>query len=174
MLRVLKRLLLPRRDVMVNSGLATASDFVRVTSTEAARIFNLYPQKGVIMAGSDADVVLFDPVQAHTLSAASAHGRIDTSLWEGRRVLGRVVTTISRGRVLWHDGVLSVEPNTGRFVPARPFGSLYSGASVAQAAARAAERDFPEELLGATPVKRAGDVVPVPAATSDVRRSGEL
>ena len=146
-------------EVLVNGGLASPSDFVRVTSTEAARIFNLYPRKGVVAEGSDADVIVFDPQEQHTLTAAGAHGAIDTSLWEGMRVTGRVTVTVSRGRVLWESegDVLRCERGTGRFVPARPFGSLYAGASPTQQAAAAQARDFPAELLGAAPVRRAGD-----------------
>jgi dihydropyrimidinase len=116
-------------DVLVNGGLASPSDFVRVTSTEAARIFNLYPRKGVIAAGSDADVVVFDPAEAHVLGAAAAHGATDTCLWEGRRVTGRVTHTVSRGRLVWADGVLTLPRGTGRFVPTAPFGALYTGAT---------------------------------------------
>ena len=144
-------------DVLVNGGLASPSDFVRVTSTEAARIFNLYPRKGVLAPGSDADVILFDPAEVHTLSAKSAHGSIDTSLWEGRRVRGRVTHTVSRGRVLWADGVLDVPRGTGRFVPAAPFGSLYSGASAEQMLAAQQATDFPADTLGAWPVQRPHD-----------------
>jgi dihydropyrimidinase len=141
-------------DVLVNAGLASPSDFVRVTSTEAARIFNLYPRKGVLAPGSDADVIVFDPDEVHTLSAQSAHGAIDTSLWEGRTVRGRVTHTVSRGRLLWADGVLDVPRGTGRFVPAAPFGSLYSGASAEQMLAAQRATDFPADTLGAWPVKR--------------------
>jgi dihydropyrimidinase len=139
---------------LVNGGLASASDFVRVTSTEAARIFNLYPRKGVLAVGSDADVIVFDPNEVHTLSAKTAHGRSDTSLWERRAVRGRVVSTVSRGRLLWHEGVLHAEEarGSGRFVPVRPFGGLYDGLlPLREAAATAAARDFPP------PVRRAGD-----------------
>ena len=144
-------------DVLVNSGMASPSDFVRVTSTEAARIFNLYPRKGVLAAGSDADVIIFDPAEEHTLSAATAHGAIDTSLWEGRRVRGRVTHTLSRGRLLWADGVLNVPRGTGRFVPAAPFGSLYSGAYADDMLAAQRATDFPAEALGVWPVAREGD-----------------
>ena len=68
----------------------TPSDFVRVTSTAAAQIFNLYPRKGVVTAGSDADVIIFDPSAQHTISAATHHSRIDTNVYEGLKVTGKV------------------------------------------------------------------------------------
>ena len=141
-------------DVLVNGGLASRPDFVRVTSTEAARICGLYPRKGVVAAGSDADVIVFDPNEAHVLSARTAHGAMDTSLWEGRAVRGRVTHTLSRGRMLWADGQLRVSRGTGRFVPTAPFGALYAGADVAAQRAARLRRDFPPEALGDTPVAR--------------------
>ncbi|CAI5468112.1 unnamed protein product, partial [Closterium sp. Yama58-4] len=70
-------------DVMVNSGLMSPSDYVRITSTECARIFNLYPQKGVVAEGSDADVIVLNPKGSTTISAATHHSRIDTNVYEG-------------------------------------------------------------------------------------------
>lgn len=68
------------------AGLSTPSDFVRMTSTAAAQIFNLYPRKGRVAAGSDADVILFDPRVDHTLGVGSHHSRMDTNVYEGKRV----------------------------------------------------------------------------------------
>lgn len=65
------------------AGMMTPSDFVRVTSTAAAQAFNIYPQKGVIAAGSDADVIVFDPEVKHTISAATHHSKMDTNIYEG-------------------------------------------------------------------------------------------
>ena len=77
-------------ETLVNQGLITPSDFVSLTSTEAAKIFNVYPAKGVIQPGSDADVVIFDPTEEHTLSAATQFSVLDTSIYEGMRIRGRV------------------------------------------------------------------------------------
>ncbi len=71
------------------AGLITPSDFVRLTSTAAARAFNAYPRKGVLAPGSDADVIVFDPAAEHTLSASTHHSRMDTNIYEGRAVRGR-------------------------------------------------------------------------------------
>ena len=68
----------------------TPMDFVRVTSTQAAKIFNLYPQKGVIEEGADADIILLDPHKEHTIHAATHHSRMDTNIYEGRQIKGKV------------------------------------------------------------------------------------
>jgi len=114
-------------EEMVNSGLITPMDFVRVTSSAAAQIFNMYPRKGRIAAGSDADVIVFDPNREHVLSAASHHHNNDLNIYEGRRIQGYVETTISRGRVVWQHGQLNVEPGSGRFVPLPLHGPLFDG-----------------------------------------------
>lgn len=114
-------------EELVNSGMMTPMDFVRVTSTEAAKVFNIYPQKGTIGPGSDADVVIFDPNVEHVISAKTHHSRIDTNVYEGRKVRGKVVTTISRGRIVWHNGVLNVTRGSGRFISLKPFGSVFHG-----------------------------------------------
>jgi len=104
-------------EELVSTGLITPSEFVRITSTNAAKVFNIYPRKGTIAAGSDADVILFDPREIHTISASTHHSRMDTNVYEGKKVRGRVKTTISRGRVVWNDGVISVAPGSGRYIP---------------------------------------------------------
>jgi len=107
--------------VQVATGKMTPSAFVRATSTAAAQLFNIYPRKGLIAAGSDADIVLLDPAGRTAISARTHHSAIDTNVYEGRVARGAVTTTISRGRVVWADGKLDVQPGTGRFVRlARP------------------------------------------------------
>lgn len=73
------------------AGLITPSDFVRITSTAAAHIFNIYPRKGVVAAGSDADVIVLDPSINHTISAATHHSRMDTNVYEGACVYVQAV-----------------------------------------------------------------------------------
>lgn len=77
-------------DTLVNTGLIKPSDFVRLSSTEAAKVFNLYPQKGTIAAGSDADIAIIDPDKEHVLSAKTHHSALDTSVYEGMRIRGKV------------------------------------------------------------------------------------
>jgi dihydropyrimidinase len=76
--------------VQVNTGLMGAEDFVRVTSTAAAQIFNIYPRKGAVAVGSDADLVVFDPNVEHTISAATHHSKMDTNVYEGKHIKGKV------------------------------------------------------------------------------------
>jgi dihydroorotase-like cyclic amidohydrolase len=68
------------------AGLSTPSDFVRMTSTAAAQIYNVYPRKGRVAAGSDADVILLDPRPTHTLGVGQHHSRMDTNVYEGKAV----------------------------------------------------------------------------------------
>lgn len=119
---------------MVVSGMMTAMDFVRVTSTEAAKTFNLYPRKGAVMPGADADVIIFDPHRRHTVSASTHHSRMDTNIYEGMEFTGKVETTISRGRLVWHNNKLNVKPGTGRYVEMPLFGPLFTGLDVQDAA----------------------------------------
>jgi dihydropyrimidinase len=90
--------------------------FVEVFSTNPARVTGLYPRKGVLAAGSDADLVLWDPSADHTITIDSLHHDGDYSPWEGRRVRGRPVTTILRGKVVVDGGALLGSPADGRFV----------------------------------------------------------
>ena len=131
---------------LVNTGMIAPTDFVRLTSTAAAQIFNIYPQKGVLSPGSDADVIVFDPKVEHIISAATHHSAMDTNVYEGKKVRGRVTTTISRGRVVWHEGVLSVERGSGRYVPLPTGGPLFAGLDAKDAATRS--------VYGGAPVKR--------------------
>jgi dihydropyrimidinase len=91
---------------MVVPGLISMEDLVRVTSAGPARIFGLYPRKGTLVPGSDADLVLFDPRADGVLSAGNLHMRTDFSPFEGRRIRGRVVSVIRRGQVVVQDGAL--------------------------------------------------------------------
>ena len=74
------------------------TEFVRVTSTQAAKIFNLYPQKGVIEEGSDADVILFDPRKEHVIRAAHHQSTMDTNIYEGKKVTGKVCQCPAKDR----------------------------------------------------------------------------
>ena len=101
----------------VGSGRLTPSEFVRVTSTNAAQIFGLYPRKGAIRVGADADLVLWDPTSSRTISAATHHQNIDYNVFEGRTVTGINTHTISQGKVVWDNGDLRAERGVGRYLP---------------------------------------------------------
>ncbi|GJP35552.1 hypothetical protein CLOM_g20058 [Closterium sp. NIES-68] len=135
-------------DVMVNSGLMSPSDYVRITSTECAKIFNLYPLKGVVAEGSDADLIVLNPRGSTSISAATHHSRIDTNVYEGWRMKGNVEVTVSQGTVVWQHGQLNVTRGAGRFVPMRPFGPLFHGIQERDAGCAASYR---------APVRRDGD-----------------
>ncbi|KAL0371047.1 UNVERIFIED_CONTAM: Dihydropyrimidinase [Sesamum angustifolium] len=77
-------------DTMVVSGQISVTDFVRVTSTECARIFNIYPRKGAIQVGSDADIIILNPNSSFHISSNSHHSRSDTNVYEGRKGKGKV------------------------------------------------------------------------------------
>lgn len=91
--------------------------FVEVFATNPARVTGLYPRKGVIAPGSDADLVLWDPAVERTVTIDDLHHDGDYSPWEGWRVKGWPVTTILRGSVVVEDGRLNAEPDVGQFVP---------------------------------------------------------
>jgi dihydropyrimidinase len=176
----------------------TPPDYVRVTSAAAAQAFNVYPRKGRVAPGSDADVIVLDPSHEHAISARAHHSHMDTNVYEGARALlryalrvlcsppalrfwlvcslhaaptcctaarrtrhapprmhagkrirGRVVVTVSRGRVVWEGGRLSVYPGTSRFVELPTGGPLFEGAAARDAAAWRVP-------YGPTPVARGG------------------
>jgi dihydropyrimidinase len=101
----------------VLKGEITVTRWVEIASTTPARMFGLYPRKGVIAAGSDADIVIYDPAAIQTLSAATHHMNVDYSAYEGWQITGRVDMTLSRGRVVVSGGVLHGSPGHGKFLP---------------------------------------------------------
>jgi len=109
----------------VNGGRISPERFVALTSTNAARAFNLWPRKGGLEIGADADVIVLDPQKSKTLSAATQRQRTDFSVWEGMEVRGAVVHTISRGTHVWADGELRADAGRGRYLPRAPFGGPY-------------------------------------------------
>ncbi|MBI2960276.1 MAG: dihydropyrimidinase [Betaproteobacteria bacterium] len=111
----------------VNAGRISPERFVALTSANAARAFNLWPRKGSLEAGADADLIVLDPERSKTISAATQHQKTDFSVWEGLQVKGAVVHTLSRGRQIWADGDLRAEQGWGRYLARKPFGPAYEG-----------------------------------------------
>lgn len=111
----------------VNTGKLTPSEFVRVTSSNAARVFNVYPRKGRIDVGSDADIVVWDPNGKHTISAKTHHHAVDFNIFEGMEVTGIAHVTISRGRVVWENKQLHTVKGSGKYVPRHTFGFAFEG-----------------------------------------------
>ncbi|MEZ5196626.1 MAG: amidohydrolase family protein [Bacteroidales bacterium] len=100
----------------VLKGRISLKRYVEVTSTNAARIFGLYPQKGDIKVGSDADIVIFNPSEKHTISVKTHHHHCDYSAYEGWEVTGKVNTVLLRGQVAIEDVSLKVKKGEGRFL----------------------------------------------------------
>ena len=100
----------------VNAGRITLNKFVEVSSTNAAKIFGMFPRKGCIAVGSDADLVLFDPNETHTISASTHHMRVDYSAYEGWKVKGKCRTTILRGKVAVDNGNVRIGKGYGQFI----------------------------------------------------------
>jgi dihydropyrimidinase len=109
-------------DSGVRSGELTLRRLVEVFSAAPARLFGLYPRKGTVAVGSDADLVLFDPAGQHTISATTHHMNVDYSLYEGRKVTGVVRTVVSRGQVVADARRYVGHPGHGRFLVRGPSG----------------------------------------------------
>ncbi|HEV2464483.1 MAG TPA: dihydropyrimidinase, partial [Acidobacteriaceae bacterium] len=88
----------------VNAGRLSLNRFVEITATAPAKIFGMYPRKGTIAAGSDADIVLWDPNTEHTISATTHHMRVDYSMFEGFKVRGNAKKVYSRGELIADNG----------------------------------------------------------------------
>lgn len=105
----------------VAAGRISASDFVRLTSTQPARLFGLHPRKGNVMPGADADLVLWDPVRRTTITNDLLQHAIDYTPYEGLAVTGWPVATIRRGEVVMQDGRVQAEPGTGQYMAVGPY-----------------------------------------------------
>ena len=105
----------------VASGRFNANRFVELVSTTPAKIFGLYPRKGTIAVGSDADLVVFDPKRKHTISAKTHHMRVDYSMFEGITVTGMPDMVLSRGRVMVEGEQFHGKPGTGNFLKRATF-----------------------------------------------------
>ncbi len=106
----------------VRTGRISLNRMVELLATNPAKLFGLYPRKGTIAPGSDADIVVFDPQRSKVITAAGQHSRSDYNLFEGTEVTGDVDTTLVRGTVVVDGGELLVEPGFGQFVRRARFG----------------------------------------------------
>jgi dihydropyrimidinase len=109
----------------------TLNRMVELLATNPARLFGLYPRKGTLAVGSDADIVVFDPEKKVTISAASHHSRCDYSLYEGTEVVGAPEVVLLRGNVLVENGELVASPGIGQYIARARFGEqLVTGRAV--------------------------------------------
>jgi dihydropyrimidinase len=106
-------------DEVVNKKKIKPSKLVQLFSENPAKIFGLYPKKGRIQNGSDADLVIFDPKVAYTIKHENQHSGAPYTLYEGRKCIGKPVLTIQRGKILIEGGEMKGKPGEGRFIPTK-------------------------------------------------------
>jgi dihydroorotase-like cyclic amidohydrolase len=111
---------LPLLLTEVNAGRVTLERVVDLCATNPARLVGLYPRKGAIAPGSDADLVVLDLDRRDTITAARSYSKCGWTAFEGREVHGVPIMTILRGRVIVEDNQILAEPGSGRFVGATP------------------------------------------------------
>jgi dihydropyrimidinase len=128
----------------VRTGRITPNEFVAVTSTNVAKIFGMYPRKGAVAVGADADLVVWDPEKSKTITAATQQSAIDYNVFEGHTVTGLPRFTLTRGRVAVHDGEMRGEEGHGQFIAREPNGAVNRALSAWK------------ELTAPRPVQRAG------------------
>ena len=113
-------------DEGVNTGRLTPSEFVAVTSTNTAKLFNIYPQKGSVSVGADADLVVWDPACTKTLSVKTQHSKGDFNIFEGRTVKGIPSHTISQGELVFVQGDLRAVKGKGRYIKRPAFSDNFT------------------------------------------------
>jgi len=128
----------------VNTGRITMNEFVAVTSTNVAKIFGMYPRKGAVAVGSDADLVVWDPAKEKVITAGAQQSAIDYNVFEGKAVKGLPRFTLTRGQVAVHDGEIRTEEGHGEFVAREPNGAVNRALSTWK------------ELTAPRPVQRSG------------------
>ncbi len=112
-------------DAGVNSGRLTPSEFVAITSANCAKVFNIYPQKGCVVEGADADLVLWDPAATRTISVKTQKSKGDFNIFEGRKIRGLASHTVSRGTLVWTGGDLRATAGAGRYVKRPAYGAHF-------------------------------------------------
>jgi dihydropyrimidinase len=109
-----------RMELLFSEGVTknkiTLNKYVEVTCTNPAKIFGMFPRKGTIAVGSDADMVIFDPHEKHTLSAITHHMNVDYSGYEGWEVTGKVKTVLLRGTVAIENNECKIDKGFGKFI----------------------------------------------------------
>jgi dihydropyrimidinase len=111
----------------VGEGHITLNRMVELLATNPAKLFGLYPRKGTLAVGSDADIVVFDPAKKVTISAATHHSKVDYNLYEGTEVVGSPEVVLLRGNVLVENDELVASPGIGKYVARATFGEQLAG-----------------------------------------------
>jgi len=109
----------------VSTGKFTIEEFVDITSTNAAKIFNIHPRKGSIQVGADADIVIWDPELAKTISAKTHHQNIDFNIFEGMQIKGLPSHTICNGVLKYANGKLMAEKGSGKYIKRPAFRPVF-------------------------------------------------
>ena len=113
----------------VGTGRITMNEFVAVTSTNIAKILNIYPQKGAILIGADADLVVWDPTREKTISATTQQSSIDYNVFEGKHVKGLPRFTLTRGHVAVEENTMKNKIGSGEFISRAPFQTVHKSLS---------------------------------------------
>jgi dihydropyrimidinase len=102
------------------------SRWVDLVAANPAKLFGLYPMKGALQVGSDADIVIWNPNREHTISAATHHMNVDYSMYEGFALQGNAETVISRGEVIVNHNTWAGKPGRGKYLKRSPFAAAWS------------------------------------------------
>ena len=105
----------------VNEGRISLTQFVELVATRPAKVFGMFPQKGTIAVGSDADIVLWDPEAEMVIEQTAMHNAMDYSSYEGHKVKGVPKTVLLRGKVIVDEGSYVGEPTDGKFLKRRKY-----------------------------------------------------
>lgn len=109
----------------VNGGKITPNEFVAITSTNAAKIFNIFPNKGAVAVGADADLVVWDPAASKTLSVHTQHSKVDFNIFENMTVTGIPYATLVNGKLVYLDGKILGKAGDGQYFNRPPYGQYY-------------------------------------------------
>ncbi len=119
----------------VGKGRLTPEEFVAATSTNAAKIFNIYPRKGAVAVGADADIVVWDPAATKTISKKTHHQQVDFNIFEGMEVTGLASHTVSQGKLVYANGALRAERGAGNYIKRPAFHPMFDALRKRAAAA---------------------------------------
>jgi dihydropyrimidinase len=114
----------------VRTGRLMPQEFVKITSTNTAQIFNIFPRKGSVSVGADADLVVWDPAASRVISAKTHHQNVDFNVFEGMEVTGLARSTIAHGKLVWHDGKLRAVRGAGRYINRPCFSPVFEAAAL--------------------------------------------